>query len=194
MKVITQTADELVLRDGNKTGIIVGGLLAVLGVLAGIFLNGEVPYMIWIALATVLVGVAVVLFSSAITVSASKKSGQLIHETKRIVGGKTVSYGIGDVMRIETRKMWRMDSRSAGNNRTVREPKLVAQSYIVFKNGVELALDHEKTSSSMRVGGIGFTGGQGNESAQAAMVAQFLGVPFQDVMPPNMGSGINISF
>ena len=194
MKVITQTADELVLKDGNLTLTIIGGVLVVAGVIAGIALNGETPYAIWIALGLVLIGIAVVLFASALTISANKKSGQLIHETKRIVGGKTVSYAIGDVLRIETRKMWRMESRSTGNNRTVREPRLVAQSYIVFKNGAEVPLDHEKTSSSMRVGGVGFTGSQKNETAQAAMVAQFLNVPFQEIMPPNMGSGINITF
>jgi len=35
-------------------------------------------------------------------------------------------------------------------------------------------------------------GGQGAETAIAAQVAKFLDVPFREIMPPNMGSGINV--
>jgi hypothetical protein len=69
---------------------------------------------------------------------------------------------------------------------------LVAQSVIVFKDGRELALDHQKTSSSTSVGGAVIMGGQGAETAIAAQVAKFLNVPFQEIMPPNMSGGTNI--
>jgi hypothetical protein len=69
---------------------------------------------------------------------------------------------------------------------------LVAQSVMVFRDGRELALDHQKTSSSTSVGGVVLMGGQGAETAIAAQVAAFLNVPFQEIMPPNMSSGINI--
>jgi hypothetical protein len=68
----------------------------------------------------------------------------------------------------------------------------VAQLVIVFKSGSELMLDHQKTSSTTAVGSMVVTGGQAKESAIAAQVAEFLGVPFQEVMPPNMSSGVNI--
>jgi hypothetical protein len=41
---------------------------------------------------------------------------------------------------------------------------------------------------------IPMTGGHAAESAIAAQVAEFLCVPFQEVMPPNMSSGVNIQF
>jgi hypothetical protein len=75
---------------------------------------------------------------------------------------------------------------------------LVAQSVIVFKSGKELALDHQKNSSSMQIGGAVLMSGQGSETAMANRVATFLGVPFQEIMPPNMmgmggmGGGLNI--
>jgi hypothetical protein len=44
------------------------------------------------------------------------------------------------------------------------------------------------------VGGVSVMSGQGAESAIASQVAQFLNVPFEEIMPPNMGSGMNIRF
>jgi hypothetical protein len=71
---------------------------------------------------------------------------------------------------------------------------LVAQSVIVFKDGRELPLDHQKTSSSMSTGSVVLMGGQGAEVALAAKVANFISVPFQEISPPNMGMGVNIQF
>jgi hypothetical protein len=111
-----------------------------------------------------------------------------------MIGTQNSSFAIGDVFRIETRKQWQMqNSAPAGDNRpTMQQPVLVAQSVIVFTDGRELALDHQKTSSTTQVGGTVLMGGQANETAMAAQVAKWLDVPFEEVMPPNMGGGINI--
>ena len=194
MKIVSQSSDELVLTEGSASGIVVGVVFVVAGVLAGVFLRQETAYAIWIGLAMVLIGIGIVLFASSITVSANRKSGQLVYEKKRLAGGKTTNYAIADIFRIETRKQWRVDNTPQQGNQQMPQPKLVAQSVIVFKNGSELALDHEKTSSSTSVGSMVMTGGQAAESAIASQVAQFLGVPFQEIMPPNMGSGVNIQF
>jgi hypothetical protein len=118
----------------------------------------------------------------------------LVYEKKRLAGGKTTTYAIADIFRIETRKQWRVDNTPPQGNQPMPQPKLVAQSVIVFKNGSELALDHQKTSSSTSVGAMVMTGGQAAETAIASQVAQFLDVPFQEIMPPNMSSGMNIQF
>ena len=195
MKIVNQSSDELILTEGSTSGLIVGGVFVLAGILAGILLRQATPYAIWIGLALVVVGVLIILFASSITVSANKKSGQVLYEKKRLVGGQTSTYAIADVFRIETRKQWRIDNSPQSNNQqSMPTPQLVAQSVIVFKNGSELALDHQKTSSTTSVGGVAFTGGQGAESAIASRVAEFLDVPFQEVMPPNMGSGLNIQF
>lgn len=191
MKIVSRSSDALVLQEGNTSGMIVGVVLAVAGVLVGIFLRETIPFAIWIAVA---IGVGVVLLASSITVSANRKGGQMVYEKKRLVGAKTATYAISDVFRIETRKQWRVENTPSAGNQPGGMPqaKLVAQSVIIFKNGAELALDHEKASSSTSVGSMVMTGGQGAESAIAAQMAQFLNVPFQEIMPPNMSSGMNI--
>src|SRR5208283_5298435 len=85
-----------------------------------------------------------------ITVNASKATGQLRYRKKRLVGAQDTTYAIADIFRIETRKQWRMqnDPSSAGQGQQMRQPVLVAQSVIVFKDGREVALDHQKTSST----------------------------------------------
>jgi hypothetical protein len=194
MKIVSQSSDELVMTEGSASGIVVGVVFVVAGGLTGVFLRQSIPYATWISLAMVLIGIGIVLFASSITVSASRKSGQLVYEKKRLAGGKTTNYAIADIFRIETRKQWRVDNTPPQGNQQMPQPTLVAQSVIVFKNGSELALDHQKTSSTTSVGSMVMTGGQAAESAIAAQVAQFLGVPFQEIMPPNMSSGVNIQF
>jgi Tfp pilus assembly PilM family ATPase len=194
MKIISQSSEELVLKEGSTSGVIVGVVLIVAATLAGYFLRQSNSLVIWIALGAVVVGLVTILFSSSITVIANKTSGQVFYQKKRLVGAKNSTYAIGDIFRIETRKQWRVENTppSANQGASMPQPVLVAQSVMVFKDGRELALDHQKTSSSTSVGSVVLTGGQGAETAMAAQVAKFLNVPFQEIMPPNMSSGVNI--
>jgi hypothetical protein len=200
MKIVSQSADELVLHEGSFQGIAVGTLCVIAGALAAYFLHSSKPMALWIGLGVALVGVGVICFASSITVGATRSKDQILYEKKRIVGAKTDTYKISEVLRIETRKQWRMEGGGGPPDKQSAnppQPVLVAQSVIVFKSGKELALDHQKNSSSMQVGSAVLMSGQGAETATANRVAAFLGVPFQEIMPPNMmgmgtGGGLNI--
>lgn len=195
MKIVSQSADELVLREGSASGIAVGAVFAVAGLFIGYRFHAANPMVIWIALAVVVIGLAVILFSSSITVSANKGSGQLLYQKKRIIGAKNSTYAIADVFRIETRRQWRMENQTEGNQgASVPQPVLVSQSVIVFNDGQELPLDHQKTASTTTMGPVVVMGGQGAEAAIANRVAAFLNVPFEEIAPPNTGMGINIGF
>ena len=191
MKIISQSADELVLQEGSATGIAIGVVFVIVGALAGYFLHHSSPLVIWIALGVVLIGVAVILFSASITLDANKGSGQISYRKKRSIGGQDSTYAIADVLRIETRKQWRVqNSPPAGNqNVSIPQPVLVWQSVIVFKDGREVPLDHQKTASTTTIGPAVLMGGSGAEVAIAAQVAKFLDVPFQEIAPPNIGMG-----
>jgi hypothetical protein len=192
MKIVNQSADELVLKEGSTTGIAIGVVFVIAGALGGYFLHHSSPIAIWIALGVVLIGAAAILFSTSITVDANKASGQISYQKKRLIGGQNSMYAIADVLRIETRKQWRVqNSPPAGDqNVSIPQPVLVWQSVIVFKDGRELPLDHQKTSSTTTIGPAVLMGGQGAEVAIAAQVAKFLDVPFQEIAPPNIGMGI----
>ena len=199
MKIVSQSSDKMVLHEGSFQGIAIGIACVIAGVLAAYFLHATQPIALWIGLGAVLLGVGVICFASSITVDATKSKDQIVYQKKRIVGAKTTSYAISDVLRIETRKQWRMENAGQPNREqaATQQPVLVAQSVIVFKSGQELPLDHQKTSSSTQIGGAVLMSGQGKESAMANSVATFLGVPFQEIMPPNMmgmgmGGGLNI--
>jgi hypothetical protein len=194
MKIVSQSSDEMVLREGNASGIAIGIALAIAGILGAYYLHASKPMALWIGLAVSAIGVGVICFASSITVDANKAKGQLLYQKKRLIGAKTATYAIADVLRIETRKQWRIENtQPAGTreNAAPPQPVLVAQSVIVFKSGKELPLDHQKNSSSMQIGAVNLMGGQGSETAMANRVATFLGVPFQEIMPPNMGMGMN---
>ena len=192
MKIVNQSADELVLKEGSTTVIAIGVVFVIAGALGGYFLHHSSPIAIWIALGVVLIGAAAILFSTSITVDANKASGQISYQKKRLIGGQNSMYAIADVLRIETRKQWRVqNSPPAGDqNVSIPQPVLVWQSVIVFKDGRELPLDHQKTSSTTTIGPAVLMGGQGAEVAIATQVAKFLSVPFQEIAPPNIGMGI----
>lgn len=194
MKITSQSADELILTEGGTSGIIVGTVFVIAGPAAWYVFHDSGPLVKWIALGMLVIGLAVILMSSSITVRANKTSGQLFYEKKRLTGAQNSTYPIAEVFRIETRKQWKIENTQAPNNQggNMPQPVLMAQSVIVFKDGRELALDHQKNSSSTTVGGATIMSGQGAETAIAAQVAKFLNVPFQEIMPPNMSSGTNI--
>jgi hypothetical protein len=195
MKIINQTADEMALKDGNVGGLI-SGIIAIVGSLG---IGGYAYFTygwsngLWIAVAFFVVGLFV-LFSSATTaVDISKSNDKINYQRKRLIGGSQATYAISDVLRIETRKQWRTETTGTNNNRQTRQV-LVSQSVIVFKNGTELPLDSGSGgSTSVGVGGV-MMGGSGKEIAIATQVANFIGVPFQEIAPPNsgMGTGVNI--
>jgi hypothetical protein len=200
MKIVSQSSDEIVLHEGSWQGLVVGAMCVIGGVLAAYFLHSTKPMALWIGLAAVALGAGVICFASSITVGATKSRDQLVYEKKRLVGAKTDTYKISDILRIETRKQWRIQGAGGPPNRDTPnppQPVLVAQSVIVFKSGKELPLDHQKNSSSMQMGAAVLMSGQGAETAIANRVAAFLGVPFQEIMPPNMmgmgmSGGLNI--
>jgi hypothetical protein len=194
MKITTPTANELELKEGSATGMILGAAFMIASVLVALFGRHSAPIMLYIGVAAAIGGVVGILLASSITVRANKSTGQLSYEKRRLIGAQNATYAISDVFRIETRKQWRMQSEAAPNNQgqSTQQPVLVAQSVIVFNSGQELPLDHQKNSSTTQIGGAVLMSGQGGESAMAAQVARFLNVPFQEIAPPNMGGGINI--
>lgn len=193
MKITAQSSDELILNEGNASGVILGIVFVIVGAGVGYYFRASNPVAMWIGVGFFVVGLFVMFSSSSITVDANKTSGQITYQTKRLIGGSSKTFTIADVLRIETRKQWRMENAAVSGNRAVSTPRqvLVSQSVIVFKDGQELPLDHQKQSSSMSVGPVMMTG-QGKEVAIATQVANFLGVPFQEIAPPNTGTGINI--
>jgi hypothetical protein len=193
MKITNQTADELMLKEGDAKSIVIGIILILAGVGIGFYIHFAVSNPLWVALGLLVVGLVVTFMSSSIGVAISKTNGQIMYQTKRLIGGKTAMYSIGDVLRIETRKSWQMENNnSGGRGGSMPRQVLVSQSVIVFKDGQELPLDHQKSSSGMTIGPAVMMAGSGKEVAIANQVAAFLGVPFQEIAPPSGQIGINI--
>src|ERR1017187_4444017 len=104
MKIVSQSADEMVLHEGSWQGMVVGAMCVIAGVLGAYFLHSSKPMALWIGLAVVALGVGVICFASSITVGATKSRDQLVYEKKRIVGAKTDTYKISAALRTKPRK------------------------------------------------------------------------------------------
>lgn len=190
MKIASESDNELILKEGNVSGIVIGAILilAAIGLVRLIYLNQMV---IWIAIGIGVIGLAVIFLSYSIIVDFDKGDGQIRYEKKHLIGASFSTYEIADVLQVETRKVWHI--QNTGNNRSIAMPRrvLVSQSVIVLKNGKELQLDHQKNSSGTPFGSV-LMAGSGAESATANQVATFLGVPFREIAPPDsidIGSG-----
>lgn len=196
MKIINQTADEMILKEGSMISIIVSGSFFIL---AGsysayaILSKGTAGWIIFVPIIFALAGLLWILLSATIAVSIQKISGLIRYEKKRLVGTKLNTYNISDVVRVELRKQWqteRVQGTQGDSSTSYTRQVLVSQSVIVFKDGTELPLGQQSTSSGMSGGLSVLMGGQGKEMAFATQIAEFIGVPFQEVAPPSIGTGI----
>jgi len=193
MKITNQTADEMALKDGNVIGLIFGIVIAVASVAVGgyVYFSHGWQNPLWIAIVLFVVGLLVFITSATTSVVINKPNNQISYKRKEVIGTKQATYAISDVLRVETRKQWREES-AGGNNNQMRQV-LVSQSVMVFRDGSEVPLDSQNGGSSVGVGAV-MMNGSGKDIAIATQVASFMGVPFQEIAPPNggMGTGINI--
>jgi hypothetical protein len=193
MKITNQTADDLALKEGDAKAIVVGIIVFLVGIVVAFYTHFTPSTPLWVAIGLCIIGLIAIFVSSSIAVDMNKTSSQITYQTKRLIGGQTAAYAIGDVLRIETRKSWRVEGgQQTGNVRAATRQVLVSQSVIVFKDGQELPLDHQNSGSGLSIGSGVMMGGSGKEVAIANQVATFLGVPFQEIAPPAGPMGINI--
>lgn len=191
MKILNQTAEEMVLKEGSQISNIISGSIFII---AGsyftytILSGGTIGWVILVPVIFAISGVLWILLGTVVTISVQKTPGTIRYEKKRPVGTTTSTYNISDIVRVELRKQWQTerDTSARGNTGATRQV-LVSQTVAVFKDGIELPFGRTKSSGGMSGGFSVLMGGQGKEMAFANQVAQFLGVPFQEVAP-NQGS------
>ncbi len=190
MKIADQTADGLILKDGNAGVITVGGVAVLASIVIGFFSSSFGAMTIWIAVALFILGLGVILFGSSIIITASKASGRIVYQKKRLVGSSSSIYNIADILRIETRTSWRTVGSTLRGNSLQQVP--VSQSIIAFKDGQELPLGHQTNSFGPFSGPAILAEGPGKEASIANQVALFFGVPFQEVAPPAESVNTNL--
>jgi hypothetical protein len=195
MKIAKQTQDEMILKDGAMWRLAFGVGFMLIGVIFGYFMfmsgtNNAVPYIV--PAVPFLIGLLWTLFFPAYVVDINKTSGQIIYTLKRTVGNKVFNYNVADVARVETRKNWSTTTVQSGGRGgqgfSRREFELMSQSVLIFKDGKELPLDNAGggTAKMTTMNSSDLT--TERESSTAKQVADFLGVPFQEIEPPQMSN------
>jgi hypothetical protein len=197
MKIINQTQDQMSLKDGNISSLVAGVVLMIVGVyifyqtysVSGLSKN------VLVGVGLFIFGLVVLFLSSAITISIDKSQNKILFLKKRLLGGKSQTYAIQDVLRVELRKSIEMEQGTRSQTGTISMPHQVLkyQSIIIFKDGVELPLENVKNSSGITSGVL--MGVNGKEISIANQIAAFLNVPFQEgnpasastIIPPTTG-------
>lgn len=186
MKIINQTENELILKDGNFSNVFIGIIFCLIGVFWGYQSYGT-NAMLSLGMGAIffIIGIFLILKNLTITVDFNKLSSQFNYQKKSLIKKEINVYNFSDVARIETRKQWETRNSSSGRNGiSTSQQVLVSQSIIVFKDGTELPLDNQKDSSG-NTGLLNTTsvlmGGSSKENFIANQVAVFIGVPFQEI-------------
>jgi hypothetical protein len=198
MKIAKQTSNEMILKDSGVWRLLFGIGLMLLGIAFGYLMfisgtNNNVPYIV--PAIPFAFGFLWMLFFPSIIVNINKNSGQIIYTKKRTIGNKVSNYAIVDVVRVEMRKNWQVatvqhrqqQGFSTGPNAR-SEFKLTFQSVLVFKDGKELPLDNASGGTSSLSTNHSSNVMTGREASIAKQVADFIGVPFQEIEPPQVGN------
>jgi hypothetical protein len=200
MKITAQTSDELILKADRGFNIVFSIGFMLFGVAFGymMYLSGTRGNALAIPIVPFAIGLLWFLFVPATVVGINKTNGQIVYQKKRMVGTKISNYAIADVVRVETRKWWKVENVGQqqrqgfsvggpmGGSR--RELELMMQSMLVFKDGKELALDMVHGGSPGLSTASSSTGLTQGEASVAKRVADFLGVPFQEIEPPQLNN------
>ena len=193
MKIASQTADELVLKDGGFFRFVFGGGFMVFGIAFAcmMYASGARGTTFLIPAAPFLIGLLSFLFIPATVVDFNKTTGQITYQKKRVAGSTTTLYAIADVDRLEARRQWQVRRTQGANQSGVSVSRvderlvLTIQSVLVLKDGKELPLDMVNGTSAQSTGMAAAV--EENEVSVAKQVADFLGVPFQEIEPPRVG-------
>jgi hypothetical protein len=187
MKIINQSENQMSLKDSNALSLILGAVFIIIGIFGafGTYAASRFSGPFWVMAVFLLIGLIMIFTSAAISVTIDKTQNKISFLKKRLIGSKTQIYDIPDVLRVELRQSYRMEQGARNQNGIISMPRQILQhqSVIVLKDGTELPLENIKSSSSSGIGSIVLLGGTGKELSMANQVANFLGVPFQEIGP-----------
>ena len=94
MKIISQTGDEMMLKEGDGKGIIAGVVLVVVGIGIAFYAHFIPSTLLWIGIAVFIVGLSMVFLAASIDVDINKGTGQIVYQTKRLIGGNFATYAV----------------------------------------------------------------------------------------------------
>jgi hypothetical protein len=193
MKIVSQTADEMVLKDNNIISKSIWGVILVGSGGFVLYLNHINLIALFVGGAFVIVGLISILFAVSITVIIQKGRGQFLFQDKGLIKNQSRAYNIADVIRIEMRNDYQMQTSSM-QGRIYSRPVMIYQSVIVMKDGIEIPLESIKTPGQLGISSMTvLRGGESKEISIGQQVVTFMGVPFQEIGAPNPGIGIDIN-
>jgi hypothetical protein len=191
MKIVSQTSDQMVLKDSNYWGAFIAAVTILFGFFftfeaittspTGPVIGGVICWIIALAVAF-----TAIFMSPSFMFSINKSDDTILFHLKRIILSKTETYQIGDISRIELRKAYRNTSKGT---------QVITQSVIIFKDGKEIPLEGKKAEAALGVFGFvigGDSAKQTKELSISQQVATFINVPFQEISPDNHSSGIEL--
>src|ERR1700733_13849073 len=105
MKLVTQTADEIVLKDSDWNKVIFGLVFVIVSIfIVPIVVSSLLAHASLLILTLLLfpiIGIWMVVSASWFTVDMNKTTGQIVVSRKQLIGGGTQTYAISDAARVE---------------------------------------------------------------------------------------------
>jgi len=183
MKIVSEDAGELVASDRDVKGLIFGVVFVLIGV--GIIAGVHQLVGVLIGAALALAGAAAVLFRKVRTLSVNKGTGQVTFTMKSLIKHATKTFAVADIAKVQFTEQYSTSFNTAGQGGGSSTSQLT-KVLLVAKNGEEIDLaDGQRSMQSFGIFG------KAPNQATGQKVADFLGVPFEQIGPPSIGQVTN---
>ncbi|MEO5646504.1 MAG: hypothetical protein ABIO57_01905 [Candidatus Paceibacterota bacterium] len=203
MKIINQTVDRMELKDGSGGRIFFGLVFVIAGIGSSYVAyanhtGGFFPYIFSAVFAVI--GLLTAVNAPFINVSIDKSAGKIVIKKKTMISGSNSEYDLTNVQTVELREGTYIIQNNNGQQQgfsmqSTAQQGLSYQTILVMKDGTEVPLENIKnpSSNSNTINIMGAStpvlmGGRGAMFAISNQVAQFIGVPFKEIMPNGMAA------
>lgn len=193
MKITQQTGDILTAKTGKTTGIIVGGVLVAVGL--GLLVVGfsQKPFLIFGPIFA-LAGVAAILLSKDVTLTASKSGQTITLSSKGLVGSEhhqTVQFPQVRQVQIVNEYQVRTSSNLSSANKSRLSNGGVSNISYEMRSTLMLALNDGSffniSNETKPVGGMTINLSGNPLPSMGQELANFIGVPFENIAPTSPG-------
>ncbi|MFZ1075587.1 MAG: hypothetical protein WAN50_04410 [Minisyncoccia bacterium] len=209
MKIIQDSSDKIVLGDSGLSSFIGGFILLVVGIAtAGIALysylqggaSSKSSLFAWLIPGIFfIIGLLILFTARSKETVLDKEQGQGSITSAGILGKKTDTFNLGDIVRVEMRENYSYSTTTgptinaqAGMAVRTTAPQRQFRLVLVMQNGTEIFIDNahtENLSASQLMADAVQMSGSGREANIGQKIAAFAGVPFQTPGIPSINVG-----
>jgi len=199
VKVVSETQNQLILKQNRYSNIFLGIVLFLAGI--GVFLIAHQTAPKILSLVFLIIGILIIIFTKFITINIDKTQNSFSLIAAGLLGKKKTNIALDQIKEVSLEEYVSTQYNIAGQNANMGSP--MAQTNIVYdlvfylKDGQGIPIQIKSGGNTfingLPIGGFGSLLGRNKNVELGNKIATFIGIPFIDRRPPgviDMLSGI----